>query len=835
MPRASQPGSRPRRAGRRGSTHTTPADRPGRAGAGGWPTGVTGEEMAAQLGRVLVEVARHTATTASTGGSGGSAEPGPGIRARQVNGQPARGRGELARLSASIERERRIEAGRRARRLPYLATAATAVAGYTSWGAAELADAALGPAVHTGAVTVTAGLCALGVGATRVAFRHGITQSWAHRWWTAAAAASGWVTLAAATGPDTWSMTAALALGASAVSSRWLREHAVPEVADMPAVAPLPSDEADPAEDVGDVLAQRWVAHVARKGGPVPAALLSERRDLPNAIEWTVQLPPGDAAFDRLLAQRARIASGLRVGQSKIIVEPVVDDESTARLIVVTRDVLADGVPYPGPAYLGEGMRDGRIPIGPFADGTGQADYVAVDGVGCRNGLATGAPGSGKSAFLEIVTLGHLTSGCWVPLFADGDPGGGSSPLLNRVAHWAAAGPEQVLAQLEAIEAELEVRTALKATLTPGPDGTPVPITDPTTELPVREMLPCPAYPGILWVLDELHRLTTDDWLKSQKFAQRLEKIARIGRKYGIVMLAGTQSLLIADFGGAEVGSRLRGYLAARNNFAFYNPNKTEQHVVGGLRIAPSTLPTGGGYAFSTGAGRLAMLRVAWAPDLSPWATQLPTVSPDPDTARVLDRYRPADAGDPTALYASAADRLRALRNGQAPEPSAPPPGPAAPPPPTASTSASTTAASGQAGSPGGSLIGGIRVPTALGAANVITLPTRTTSPTRTTPSALAGRTTRAPDPAVLSSLTGTQRAVFDALASLGVRQLARTGQLVDLTDLPAPAVSKALTALQARGLARKLAHGAWTTTEHARSDTTDLAEDDDTNEEETG
>jgi hypothetical protein len=787
--------------------------------------------MAAQLGRVLVEVARHTATTADATTAQAPA-PGP----RRVAGPSARSRGELARLSAGIERERRIEAGRRARRLPYLATAATAAAGYGAWGATALTDTALGPAAHGGAVAATAGLCALGIGAARVAFRHGIHQRWAHRWWTAATAASGWVTLAAATSPDTWPMTAALALGATAVSNEWLREHAVPEVADMPAPAPLPDDTDDPTEDYGDVLAQRWVAHVARKGGPVPGALLAERQDLPNAIEWTVQLPPGDAAFDRLLAQRPRIASGLRVGQPKVIIEAAADDESTARLIVVTRDVLAAGVPYPGPAYLSDHAQDGRIPVGPFADGTGQASYVAVDGVGCRNGLATGAPGSGKSAFLEIVTLGYVASGCWVPLFGDGDPGGGSSPLLNRIAHWAAAGPEQVLAQLDAIEAELEVRTALKATLTPGPDGTPVPITDPATQLPLREMLPCPDYPGILWVLDELHRLTTDDWLKSQKFPQRLERIVRIGRKYGLVVLAGTQSLLIDDFGGGTVGSKLRGYLAARNNFAYFNPNKSEQHVVGGLRIAPSTLPTGGGYAYSTGAGRLAMLRVAWARDLSPWTAQLPAITPDPDTARVLDRYRPADAGDPTALYTAAADRLRTLRDGQdlQPQPAGTAPAPATPTPGPAPRA-------DPGGPPGGSLLAGIRVPAALGADNVITLPTRAhrpTAPARTPGSDRSGCPPGA-DRAVLDSLSGTQRAVFDALASLGVRQLARTGQLVDLTDLPAPAVSKALTALQTRGLARKLSHGAWTT-HHTHPDTTDTATggpggDDYTDEEEEG
>jgi hypothetical protein len=292
-----------------------------------------------------------------------------------------------------------------------------------------------------------------------------------------------------------------------------------------------------------------------------------------------------------------RIAAGLRQSQAKVVLEPVADDESSAWLSVITRDVLAEGVPYPGPRYLSGSPSDGRIPIGPYADGTGEADYAAVDGVGCRNGLATGAPGSGKSAFLEAVALGLRVCGRWTVLFGDGDPCGGSSPLLNRLADWRAAGPDEVMAQLVAVEDLLELRAALKSTLTAGPDGTPITITDPHRQVPLREMLPSSEYPAVCWVLDELHRLTQDDWLKSQDFAGRLEKIARIGRKYGIVMLAGTQSLLADDFGA---NTKLRAYLSDRNCFVVRNPNKSEQHTIAGLKIAPSALPPGGGYAFST-------------------------------------------------------------------------------------------------------------------------------------------------------------------------------------------------------------------------------------------
>ncbi|HEY2203719.1 MAG TPA: hypothetical protein VGH99_04470, partial [Pseudonocardia sp.] len=506
--------------------------------------------MATELGRALLAAVHQT--TQSTD------QPAQAGAARVVPSRSTRSPAEVARVRAGVERSMRIEVGRRARRLPYLATAATAATGYTAWGAAELGEAAAGPAGHVGTVAGTVGLCALGLGALRVAYRHGVTPRWQARWWTAGIGAASWVSTAAAVGPACWPMSATLAAGAAAVSTGWLRAYDVPDPGVLPAAPPPPAEPE--YDDLGDILAQRWAEAIGRKGGVVPGAMLTGRTDLPNAIQWMVQTPPGSMCFDQLLAARPRIAAGLRQSLAKVILEPVGDDESAALLSVVTRDVLAEGVPYPGPRYSG-----GRLTVGPYADGTGEAEYVVYDEVGCRNGMATGEPGSGKSAFLAAIALGLRASGEWYVLFGDGDPAGGSSPLLNQLAHWPAAGPEQALTQLEALEAEVVVRSLLKSTLTLGPDGrTPTPITDPASQVPLSEMLPCPDYPGIQWIIDELHRLTQDDWLKGHHFAGRLEQLVRIGRKYGIVVLTGSQSLLADDYGA---NTKLRAYLGARNCF----------------------------------------------------------------------------------------------------------------------------------------------------------------------------------------------------------------------------------------------------------------------------
>jgi hypothetical protein len=732
---------------------------------------------------VLAELAQHL-VAASRRSKQPAPEAAPGTELVRKN--PA----EVQRVRAGVERSLRIEAGRRARRLPYLATAAIAASGYAAWGTTELAAALAGPAGQTAATAGTVSICAATLAATlaamRIAYRHGIDGRWQRSWWTAGLSAASWVSTAAAIGPASWPMTAALAAGAAAVSAGWLRAHEVPPTFGTPrALGPL-ATEHETRDTIGDVLAARWAATVAVKGGIVPGALLTDQTDLPNAIRWTIQTVPGTAEFAELLNRKGKIASGLQLSNAHVIIEPG-DNESEARLTIITRDLLAAGVPYPGPRY-----EAGKILIGPYSDGLGQAEFYAYDEVGVRNGLASGSPGSGKSGFLEIVALALRASGEWYVVFGDGDPSGGSSPLLNRTAHWPDAGPRQALMQLEAIEEALAVRTMLKSQLTLGPDGkTPVPITDPTTQLPIREMIPCPQYPGIMWILDELHRLTKDPFLIDNEFAERLERITRLGRKYGIGVIAGTQSLLAGDFGG---NTPLRGYLSSRNLFAFRSTNKSETATVQGLEIAPGVLPEGGGYAFSGGDGRLSMLRVAWTRDMSPFMVGLPEAVLDSDTDLAFCPFRPATPLDPAAQFAAQSARLAAWRTAQRIRGSD---RTGVNRDRTGSGADRTGTSADRTGTGPFDIVGlaDLVVPAALTAANVI--PIRRTGPAR------SGPVDEGPD---LDALRPPHRAVYEALRG-GLR---RSGDIVEKTGLRPPAVSKALRALEDYELARKIAHGEW-------------------------
>lgn len=650
----------------------------------------------------------------------------------------------------------RIEHGRQARRVPYVATLATEALGTAGWGLGEFAGWAAGDDART---AVVAGAWCLAVLAAIIGWlmARRVPRAWRARVRVAVVGGCGWIGLAVTTTPVAWWASGLLVAGAALTWSKWLAAHQVPRAGDLPTflVEEMP-------DDLAARVSARWATRVGAPGGAAPTTRLTLREDLPQATRWRVESEPGTITFAELFARRERIAAALNLPVTKLIFEPWDEDEGQAELTVVTRDLLAGGVDYEGPIY-----RDGMIYVGKYADGTGGAWYAAYDEVGCRCGLATGDPGAGKSTLLTSVGIALRWSGEWHVIFGDGDPEGGSAPLLNRVAHWAAAGAQAALGQLEAIEALIEVRAMLKATLTAGPDGRAVPITDAARQLPLAKIVPSPELPGVMWILDELQRLVTDPWLKKRGFVERLEKIVRIGRKYAVVVLAGTQSLLAADFG---LSTALRGWLAARNLFALRNSNKSEKAVVSGLEISPASLPKGGGYAYAAGSGRVSILRVAYASDvaMSQYSQGMPTSPIDRDSAAAIAPFLPDESNDPVEELARKVAQLDAWR-----------------------ARIVTTAQAPAAKWAGVEGIDGIDIPEPV-LATVTSITTRR-------PAELPEEV--GPDVDVLKP---AHQAVYRVMQ----RGCYRTGEIAAETGMLAPAVSKALKALVELDLVHKVGHG---------------------------
>lgn len=676
-----------------------------------------------------------------------------------------------------------IAAEAQARQAPYIALGVTAAAGYGLCGVDNLA-ALVGTDIHSLIVTGTVAGTALAVPVLASAFRQRIPELWRRRWWVGTAAAAGWVDLTVAHGPS-WTMLGVLVVGTAAISARWAAEHELPNPGDIVEPEPLTLPVLPPAPPKPQVdrraleLEQAWRSRVAAGRNPAaPGSRLTGRQKLPNASRWIAELDPnGTVGCTDLISAPVRVALSLKVNPNHVIIERLegtVDREDLASVTIITKDLLADGVPYRGPRY-----RNGRIPFGMRADGAGEAEWIAYDGTGVRGGLIAGGQGSGKSSLMAALGMAYRASGEFRVLVGDGDERGISSHLLKKVADDFAAGPQEVLQQLEALEAWYAYRGLMLADLTHGSDGDPTPITDPATQEPVDWIKPCAAFPGYVWFLDELYRLAKDPQLQDVNFIGRTASLLRIMRKIGGTIIVGTQSLLGEDFGG---DSAFRGMLAQGNLVAMRTENKAEQHIVGDFGIAPSTLRKGGGYAFANDGAGNAMVRVAWSEGMGQYAANLPKLGTGDPSARVYDRHRAVKVIDPVAeAERRRVERARwdeALTSGA--------------PLPNETAKAEKTAAAAVAGVPEGQVttIGGVGIPQPP--------PRRLAVVPDTTP---AGPVKVAP----LSALGPLSTKAQQALAALQSRPGPwRSRDLVDATGLSGSDVSKALNALVDRGLARR-------------------------------
>ncbi|MHA6631865.1 hypothetical protein ACU61A_41085 [Pseudonocardia sichuanensis] len=691
-----------------------------------------------------------------------------------------------------------------ARRVPYLATAATGGLGLTALGLVEAATAAGQPALAGSIAVGTWIVTGAGLPVLRIKFRDrigvdGCTEQripaeYRRRWWLAGGAAALWVDAMAAgavhaVGPS--GMAAILLGGAWALSARWMRDHDVEQPADPPPVlppAPPPAVElppppppppAPPAPDEGDLIAELWETRVAAGANAIAAGseLGDDRLDLPFGYQWVVQLDPdGNIGCTSLCDRAADIALKLGMRTTHVDVDHLEGDddrEDRALLTVITRDVLKDGVPYRGPVY-----QDGRIPLGMFADGSGHPHWVTRDSTGPQPGMVTGGTGSGKSQLLARLGMAYRKSGEWIVLFGDGDEQGRSAPLLKRIAYDFAAGPDEVLEQLEALEAWFLARGDVMGGLTEDEHGRPVPMRDPRRQEPAEKIMPCRAYPGFVWILDEYHRLATNPTLKAAGFTGRVSKLLRVMRKVGGTIIVGTQSGQIADFGDDDV---FRGQLAAGNCVIMRTKNKTERYVVADFGVNPGILPKGGGYGFVDDDGRKMMFRGEYSPHMARWVSTLPEYRPDELPALVYASKRPPKPADPVVDYEETQQRLAAIRNAlqaggplpweEQPEEEEPAPQPALP---------SAAVVGGDGWSAGGV---GIAAPI-LGP--MFAAPAAQPAPTR--------------------ALTGPEQAVLERLVAADGR--VKNAVIIAGAGLADSAVSKALRGLVSVGCAVRHGHG---------------------------
>lgn len=701
---------------------------------------------------------------------------------------------------------RRHVAGQAARRVPYLAGAATGLTGVTALGLVEAAAAAGNPALAGSIAVGTWIVTGAGLPVLRLRLRdrtgidgctvQRIPTEYRRRWWVAGGAAALWVDAMAAgavhvVGPS--GMAAILLGGAWWLSARWMRDHDVELSTDLPSPPPAPPPAieppspppppppAPPAPDEGDLIAELWETRVA--AGPNAIAPGSElgddRLDLPYGYQWVVQLDPDGAIGCTRLCDRAEdIALKLGMRTTHVDIDHLEGDgdrEDRALLTVITRDVLKDGVPYRGPVY-----QDGRMPLGMFADGSGRPQWVARDATGPQPGMVTGGTGSGKSQLLTRLGMALRKSGEWIVLFGDGDEQGRSAPLLKRIAYDFAAGPDEVLEQLEALEAWFRARGDIMGGLTEDADGKPVPMINPRRQEPVEKIMPCKAFPGYVWILDEYHRLATNPKLKAVGFTGRVSKLLRVIRKTGGTIIVGTQSAQVADFGDDDV---FRGQLAAGNCVIMRTKNQTDRYAAGDFGVNPALLPKGGGYGFVDDDGRKMMFRGEYSQHMARWVSTLPEYRPDELPALVYASKRPPKPADPVIDYEETQRRQAAIR--AALQAGGPLPWEEQPEEPEAESTAQPALSSAAVVGGDGWTAGGVGI-----AAPIL-------GPMFAAPAAR---------PAPPRALTGTEQAVLDRLVAADAR--VKNAVIISDAALADSAVSKALRVLVSVGYATRHGHG---------------------------
>lgn len=476
--------------------------------------------------------------------------------------------------------------------------------------------------------------------------------------------AAGWLTLAphgVGTGD------AAVLLAAEyALAARWWQSVRLEYPTEPPAEEPdVPHEQEQEPEQETDRAAQiirDWGEYVAGSGGPLPGSSLSLPAPTEHGYAFVGQVARGRQTLQQVVAALPRIATGLEVPVQNLIAEsfppdPVTGKESPSRFRfqVLERSPIAGDVDFDGPRREG-----GLISLGPWADGTGEAQVRLYTEGSMWSTVIIGGTGIGKSRVAENLVISAISGGDTVFWYLD-PQGGASSPALAEHADWFGT-MRDAEAMLDAGVAILEARG------------------DENAVERWTGFRPSPRRPGLLIVVEECHNP-----FSVQEWTQKWTKIAREGRKVGVALLCISQYPGLETFGGSEA---LRLNVMAGNAIVLHTTSNSAGGLMAGLKVDPKTLPKIPGYAYMQGSEETGTRTAPFRNrNTTPggdagFAARWLAAQPQPalDTLAVTatlaagtayrDRHKSTTSG-----RAASAARVQALREGRLPEdmrPSAP-------------------------------------------------------------------------------------------------------------------------------------------------------------------
>lgn len=362
--------------------------------------------------------------------------------------------------------------------------------------------------------------------------------------------------LCAAAAPDTaqgWATTTAAGtltlMGCAARYWQYHRHHTFVVRPDAATGVAEPSTVDESPEQLCARVRGRWNSRVGCEGGILPGAQL-RIGPAPAGAGGTVQLVPGKQDLASVEMVSGKIASALGVAKKFLVFEDYepVDDSEPDPAIIGVQIMSARGRSRVYP--LGEYQLVHRrgdlttLTVGGVVDGSEMAEWLLYDDSGIKHGYVTGTTGAGKSVLVDTLVIGALETGVTSVLYID--PKGNSSPRLAQQAHVSVVSddPKRWHRVLDGVLEGMAIRKALvEAGITNS-----------------SKFVASAEFPGVLIVIDEIHRLTADP-----DIVAKLLYIAREGRSLGFGLLMASQGYTAGDFGGSTM---LRGLVTGANAIA---------------------------------------------------------------------------------------------------------------------------------------------------------------------------------------------------------------------------------------------------------------------------
>lgn len=473
-------------------------------------------------------------------------------------------------------------------------------------------------------------LSALGCGA--VLFRCRAALDRAAEWVFAVScvtAVTGGLVAVSVMGTDAQWLNVASAFGWVAGSMVWWVHHSGPDI--------------EPLEP--GAIVQRWDKYIRRGTGPMKKAILTGPVPFAHGDTYSVDLVPYVQTLSKAQSDMPNWVTALDVAMEDMILERHPDHPTSQRLLrlqIITTSPIKETVFFDQPR-----VEDGRIMLGPYADGIGEAFLRLYTDNSMHSTFILGGTGSGKTRALEQIAISALSMRDTIIFYMDGQ-NGASSPTLWRYADWA-VGCDGVVGMLSALERCAKWRQMENTAL--GHEG----------------FTPSPGRSGILVVIDEQHRVAP---LAPERFANAANEWRKIGQAF---LGADQDSGLDAAFAGKD---RLRSGMCSGNAFAMRVASRIAGNLLPGLDINPVDLPRLPGYAVAVAAegsgGRTAGFRNRYSPNaaekaklvargevvdvptITEWFERLPNPAMDAGAARAL-------GPDYTERHVRAAEQREAL------------------------------------------------------------------------------------------------------------------------------------------------------------------------------